>query len=120
MLALTGRLADGWVPSFGPLAPGEAPAAHAALDEAARSAGRDPAAIRRVYNVSGLIGVGEARGLVGSVDDWVSTLVDWATNLGFDTFTFWPSNASTEQVELFAREVAPAVREEVSRRRATG
>jgi alkanesulfonate monooxygenase SsuD/methylene tetrahydromethanopterin reductase-like flavin-dependent oxidoreductase (luciferase family) len=111
MLALTGRLADGWVPSLGRLSPADVPAASAAVDAAARGAGRDPADVRRIYNVAGLIGEGEARGLVGGVDDWVSTLSSWATGLGFDTFTFWPAAASTAQVELFAREVAPAVRD---------
>jgi alkanesulfonate monooxygenase SsuD/methylene tetrahydromethanopterin reductase-like flavin-dependent oxidoreductase (luciferase family) len=114
MLALTGRLADGWVPSLGYLPPLEAPAAHAAVDAAARGAGRDPADLRRIYNIAGLIGKGEARGLVGGIDDWVSTLSSWATELGFDTFTFWPAEASTAQVELFAREVAPAVRDRVA------
>jgi alkanesulfonate monooxygenase SsuD/methylene tetrahydromethanopterin reductase-like flavin-dependent oxidoreductase (luciferase family) len=114
MLALTGGAADGWVPSLGHLPPADVPAAAARVDEAASAAGRDPAALQRIYNVAGLIGDGEARGVVGDVDTWVSTLSTWATELGFDTFTFWPVEPSTAQVELFAREVAPAVREAVA------
>jgi len=53
MLELTGRLADGWVPSV-PYAPPEViPAMQARIDRAAEQAGRDPAEIRRIYNVMG-------------------------------------------------------------------
>ncbi len=55
LLALTGRLADGWVPSLPYLPPDEVPAAQARIDEAAADAGRAPDEIRRVYNVPGLI-----------------------------------------------------------------
>ena len=53
-LRMTGRLADGWVPSLRddvtPLVEGSA-----RLDAAAVEAGRDPADIRRVLNVNGQI-----------------------------------------------------------------
>jgi hypothetical protein len=29
-----------------------------------------------------------------------------------DSFTFWPANESSEQVELFAKKVVPKVKEE--------
>src|ERR1700730_18434477 len=53
MLALVGRLADGWVPSLGGLKPQDMPAANARVDEAAAAAGREPSSIRRVLNVGG-------------------------------------------------------------------
>jgi alkanesulfonate monooxygenase SsuD/methylene tetrahydromethanopterin reductase-like flavin-dependent oxidoreductase (luciferase family) len=54
-LALTGRLADGWVPSL-PFAPPEAvPDMQARIDEAAVAAGRRPQDVRRVYNLMGEI-----------------------------------------------------------------
>jgi hypothetical protein len=51
MLRVTGRLADGWLPSVPRLPPEELDARHAAIDDAARSAGRDPAAIVRACNL---------------------------------------------------------------------
>ena len=50
-LALVGRLAGGWVPSLGGVGPADLDAGNQRIDEAARAAGRDPAAIRRVLNV---------------------------------------------------------------------
>ena len=55
MLALAGRAADGWVPSSSYFPPEVLPGMHARIDEAATAAGRDPAAIQRVYNVMGTI-----------------------------------------------------------------
>src|SRR5438128_9005986 len=51
MLALTGRAADGWVPSLGRVTPADLGEAAARIDDAAHAVGRDPAAIRRVLNV---------------------------------------------------------------------
>jgi alkanesulfonate monooxygenase SsuD/methylene tetrahydromethanopterin reductase-like flavin-dependent oxidoreductase (luciferase family) len=56
MLALTGRTADGWVPSMGYAAPEELPAMQARIDDAALAAGRSPTEIRRLYNVNGEFG----------------------------------------------------------------
>jgi alkanesulfonate monooxygenase SsuD/methylene tetrahydromethanopterin reductase-like flavin-dependent oxidoreductase (luciferase family) len=53
MLRLTGRLGDGWLPSVGGsyLAEEDVPPRQAAIDEAARRAGRDPGDIARAANV---------------------------------------------------------------------
>ncbi|WP_431036210.1 LLM class flavin-dependent oxidoreductase [Streptomyces sp. P6-2-1] len=53
MLALTGRLATGWLPSYDYLKEGAAslPAMNARIDDAAREAGRDPREIRRFLNI---------------------------------------------------------------------
>ncbi len=116
MLAVTGRSSDGWVSPLSTYTPPSAvPAAQQRIDEAARSAGRDPAAVRRIYNVVGAIGTGRGGpGLTGDVDTWVDTLADWAVDLGFDTFIFWPRTSPLSQLELFVKEVVPAVRERVS------
>jgi hypothetical protein len=37
--------------------------------------------------------------------------------LGFDTFVFWPESDPLAQVERFAREVVPGVREAVAKAR---
>src|SRR4051794_11431038 len=50
MLRLTGRLADGWVPSSAYLAPAELGGRSRLIDEAAEAAGRSPGEVRRVYN----------------------------------------------------------------------
>jgi len=53
------------------------------------------------------------------VELWVDTLTKWATDLGFDTFIFWPEESSEQQVRLFAEEVVPRVLEEVNATRST-
>jgi alkanesulfonate monooxygenase SsuD/methylene tetrahydromethanopterin reductase-like flavin-dependent oxidoreductase (luciferase family) len=118
MLRLIGRLADGWLPSVGSsLRPEALPAMQAVIDEAATAAGRDPAEVRRMVNLSGSIDVAGAEGIAGGVDDWVDLLSGWATELGVDSFILWPTTPGERQVELFATEVAPKVRAEVTTRR---
>ena len=60
MLRLTGRYADGWLPSMGYADPDALPEMNDAIDTAARDADRDPAAVRRLYNVFGSFGRGRA------------------------------------------------------------
>jgi len=116
-LALTGRLADGWVPSSSWATPDLVPGLSAVIDAAAVAAGRAPAQVRRVYNVSGAIVPGPARGLLyGPPEHWIETLRGFATGLGFDTFVFWPDDDPRAQLELFASEVVPALREQESGR----
>ncbi len=110
-LALTGRLADGWVPSMGWATPELVPDMHARIDAAAAAAGREPGEIRRVYNVNGRIVDGPTTGLLeGPPEHWVETLGEFATDLGFDTFIFWPGADHVAQVERFGLEVVPALR----------
>jgi alkanesulfonate monooxygenase SsuD/methylene tetrahydromethanopterin reductase-like flavin-dependent oxidoreductase (luciferase family) len=122
MLRLVGRKADGWLPSLGVLTRPELRAAHDRIDAAAEKAGRDPASIRRIVNLQGVIGerpapprselpVGYLAGepLAGSADWWVQTLAGFADD-GFDTIVFWPVDPTPAQVELFAGEVVPQLR----------
>ena len=51
------------------------------------------------------------------MESWVATLTDWAVDLGFDTFIFWPTTAPLAQLEVFVGEVVPVVRQRVSARR---
>ncbi|HEX2159927.1 MAG TPA: LLM class flavin-dependent oxidoreductase, partial [Actinomycetes bacterium] len=120
MLALTGRLADGWVPSSTYVTPDRLPAAQARIDDAAADAGRDPAAIRRLYNISGRIGPGGGGFLDGPAGQWVEQLLPLVTEAGMDTFVLWPTEDPAHQLELFAAEVAPAVREAVAAHRGRG
>jgi alkanesulfonate monooxygenase SsuD/methylene tetrahydromethanopterin reductase-like flavin-dependent oxidoreductase (luciferase family) len=112
-MRLIGRLADGWVPSMGRVGLGALRESSKRIDEAALAAGRQPAEIRRVYNIGGLItdGPGGEGVLVGPVGQWVETLIEWASDPGIDAFIFWPTVDELAQVEAFAAEVAPAVRE---------
>jgi alkanesulfonate monooxygenase SsuD/methylene tetrahydromethanopterin reductase-like flavin-dependent oxidoreductase (luciferase family) len=110
-MRLIGRAADGWVPSLGRRPMADYARASRRIDAAALAAGRDPGDIRRIYNIDGLITDGPGEGvLVGPVDAWVETLVQWAADPGMDTFIFWPTADEFRQVERFAAEVAPAVR----------
>jgi alkanesulfonate monooxygenase SsuD/methylene tetrahydromethanopterin reductase-like flavin-dependent oxidoreductase (luciferase family) len=110
-LALTGRLGDGWVPSLFWATPELVPAMQERIDAAAVDADRDPAAIRRVYNVGGTIADGPTRELLhGPPEHWVETLAEFGSELGFDTFVFWPEQDPLGQAERFAQEVVPALR----------
>ena len=113
MMRLIGEEADGWVPSMAYLPPPALAERAAILDQAATAAGRDPHAIRRVYNVGGSITPAVERredAIVGPPDHWVQTLLDLAATHRIDTFVLWPSGDIDAQLDLFATEVAPAVR----------
>jgi alkanesulfonate monooxygenase SsuD/methylene tetrahydromethanopterin reductase-like flavin-dependent oxidoreductase (luciferase family) len=111
-LRLIGRSADGWVPSMGRVSLDQLRDSSTIIDEAALEAGRDPGDVRRIYNIGGLITDGAGEGvLVGPSQQWIDTLVAWATHPGIDTFIFWPTADELAQVERFAAEIVPAVRE---------
>jgi alkanesulfonate monooxygenase SsuD/methylene tetrahydromethanopterin reductase-like flavin-dependent oxidoreductase (luciferase family) len=114
MLALTGRLADGWIPSSTYAAPEQLPAMQHQIDEAAQAAGRSPLAIRRIYNVIGQIsetGHGWERGTFsGTAQQWIAELTRLVTAGGIDTFVYWPLEERRRQLERFAAEVIPGVR----------
>jgi alkanesulfonate monooxygenase SsuD/methylene tetrahydromethanopterin reductase-like flavin-dependent oxidoreductase (luciferase family) len=114
-LKLAGQVADGWVPSFrGDLK--KIAAMTRQLDDAAAEAGRDPASIRRILNVNGVITDGVTNGVLqGPVDQWAEELTDLATTYGFDTFIFWGEGEG--QLQRFAEEVVPAVRTQVAAER---
>jgi alkanesulfonate monooxygenase SsuD/methylene tetrahydromethanopterin reductase-like flavin-dependent oxidoreductase (luciferase family) len=101
MLALTGRAADGWVPSLGYLKPEDMREANARIDDAARAAGRDASAIRRILNVGGDL----------TAEDYATLVLEH----GFDTFINSPDAG-----DAFIDEVVPMVRELVAARRGSG
>ena len=114
MLNLIGRLADGWVPSLGFVQPEQLPGMHEKVDQGAHEAGREPHEIQRILNISGSIGGSGEGALEGLSSKWIEELAR-LVETGFDTFTYWPQKDHDRQVELFAGEVAPGVREAVER-----
>jgi hemerythrin-like domain-containing protein len=103
MLRLTGQLADGWLPSLPYLQEGDLAAGNAAIDAAARQAGRDPVEIRRLLNLGGPQD--------GSVEGWIDDLARYAVEDGVGTFIVMTDDPGT--LQAFATEVVPAVRERV-------
>ena len=101
MLRLTGRLADGWLPSLGAgrLTEDDLVARHDVIDEAARRAGREPSAVRRALNIT----------LAGDPAGWLDTLRRLAERR-FETFFV---SADGDPVEVVRRvaELAPALRD---------
>lgn len=120
MLDLIGRLADGWVPSLGYAPPERLARMNVKIDAGAEKAGREPGEIRRALNISGRIGA-EGDGLLeGPTSKWVRQLSRLALEFGMDTFIYWPTEDHARQIETFAGEVVPAVRETVAKERARG
>lgn len=122
---LTGELADGWVPSMPYVPPARAAELNAIIDEGARSAGRDPAEIRRIYNVGGDVapiiesgGDPDDKQIVGPRDHWVEVLTRLATEYGFSTFILW-GVPTAPKLRMFIEEIAPAVKERVAEIRAS-
>ena len=106
MLALTGRKGDGWLPSLPYLQPGDLARGNAAIDEAAEGAGRRPSEIRRLLNVGAA--PGDAR-------QWAEELARYALEDGVGSFIVMGDDPGV--LQLFGEEVAPAVREIVTRER---
>jgi alkanesulfonate monooxygenase SsuD/methylene tetrahydromethanopterin reductase-like flavin-dependent oxidoreductase (luciferase family) len=116
MLRLTGRMADGLIVSRGYAPPVRLPEINALVDEGAEEAGRDPAAVRRAYNLTGSIGPERpnADGLHGPAGRWIDELSRLHAEHRLDTFIFWPSGPEPHrQMQAFAGEVIPGVRERV-------
>jgi alkanesulfonate monooxygenase SsuD/methylene tetrahydromethanopterin reductase-like flavin-dependent oxidoreductase (luciferase family) len=114
MLRVTGRYADGWLPSMGYADPGDLGPMNTSIDAAARKAGRDPAAVRRLYNVFGSFGRG-SRGITGSPEDWSHQLARLTLEHGISTFILGTDDV--EDVRRFGEEVAPLVRDLVDQGR---
>jgi alkanesulfonate monooxygenase SsuD/methylene tetrahydromethanopterin reductase-like flavin-dependent oxidoreductase (luciferase family) len=104
MLRITGRLADGWLPSLGRvMTPEDALRGHAVIDEAARAAGREPADIERAVNVMAL---GADPG------GWADELTAIAEDLRFTTLIVGvPDEDPVAFVRRLGEDVAPLVRE---------
>ncbi|MFN2595362.1 MAG: LLM class flavin-dependent oxidoreductase [Actinomycetota bacterium] len=114
-LALTGRLADGWIPSLSEDAsPERVPAMLETIERAAEDAGRDPSAIRRVYNLE--VNLNERADsdpylVSGSSEEVVDRLTEFA-GLGFDAFNFGVvGEGLDEQLDQLSQDIFPKVLE---------
>jgi hemerythrin-like domain-containing protein len=116
MLRLTGRLADGWLPTLSYLQPGDLAAGNARVDEAASDAGRDPGDIRRLLNINGRFGPGGTGLLDGPAEVWAEQLAELALTEGISTFIL--ASDDPDDIRAYAAEVAPAVRDLVAAARA--
>jgi alkanesulfonate monooxygenase SsuD/methylene tetrahydromethanopterin reductase-like flavin-dependent oxidoreductase (luciferase family) len=114
MLRLTGRLADGWLPSQGYAAPETLHELNARIDDAATAAGRAPEAVRRLYNVSGSFGSGRGF-LQGAPADWAEQLAGLTLEQGMATYILGTDDP--DDVRRFGEEVAPLVRDLVAAER---
>jgi alkanesulfonate monooxygenase SsuD/methylene tetrahydromethanopterin reductase-like flavin-dependent oxidoreductase (luciferase family) len=127
-LAVTGRHADGWIP--GHLADWRSTRvaeSRPIVDDAAASAGRNPADVDTIYNVSGRLTRDplpetrddEGRWIGGGVMQWVEELTFAVLEHGAAAFIYLvrPGDSISEMtLNLWAREVVPAVREQIAKR----
>jgi alkanesulfonate monooxygenase SsuD/methylene tetrahydromethanopterin reductase-like flavin-dependent oxidoreductase (luciferase family)/FAD/FMN-containing dehydrogenase len=118
MLRLTGRKADGWLPSLAYFKPGELRKAHAIVDAAAEEAGRDPRQIRRLLNVGGRFSPARAGMLHGPAEQWVEELLPLVLEDGVSTFILTSDDPAT--MRRFATEVVPGLRERAAAERGAG
>lgn len=118
MLQLTGRRADGWLPSLSYLQPGDLAKGNATIDDAAQEAGRSPRDVRRLLNVAGQFSATGSGPLDGPAEQWARELAELALGEGVSTFIL--ASDDPDDLRRFAGEVAPAVREQVAAERARG
>jgi probable F420-dependent oxidoreductase len=112
-LALTGQLADGWIPSLGYAPPEQIPALRERVLAAARAAGRDPDELTCAYNLS--IRIDERAdpepSVVAGAPDAVTKRLRIFAELGFTAMNFIPVGpGQDEQIQRLAREVLPTLR----------
>jgi alkanesulfonate monooxygenase SsuD/methylene tetrahydromethanopterin reductase-like flavin-dependent oxidoreductase (luciferase family) len=108
-LAITGRLADGWLPSYRYAMPDAYPGMRDRVRRAAESAGRDPDAIEYAYNVGVRVDEkAEAReGMIAGSPDKVIEGLSALGEMGATFLILWAAGDQSEQRERLAAEVMP-------------
>jgi len=126
-LAVTGRVADGWMPGRAADWLSERyRTSRPVIDKAAVDAGRDPADIATVYNFPGRITAEplpntraeDGRWIGGSPDQWIEELTGAVLEHGAAGFVLFGPGGSTPDETALARwadEIVPAVREAVAK-----
>ena len=105
-LAVTGRVADGWMPSLGHVPDGALPELRDRVLTAAAEAGRDPADITCALNLTVRLGTGGDADVTGEPAAVVERLAG-LRELGFSAFNL---QAPREQWERLAAEVVATLR----------
>ncbi|MFL5776498.1 MAG: LLM class flavin-dependent oxidoreductase [Chloroflexota bacterium] len=112
-LALTGREADGWIPSIGFAPPPVVVGLWEQVRSAARAAGRDPSEITAAYNMLVRVGdeqPGNVMTIAGPAESITQQLIAF-TELGFTSFSLVPAGADRmDQIERLGTGVLPALR----------
>jgi alkanesulfonate monooxygenase SsuD/methylene tetrahydromethanopterin reductase-like flavin-dependent oxidoreductase (luciferase family) len=117
-LRIAGALGDGITISTPYVLPEQLADVNRLVDDGARAAGRDPRAVRRLYNLLGVLDVPGQRPLrvnrpgflSGSAEDWAEAIARFADQ-GMDTFVFWPvAGDYVAQARRFVEDVIPRVR----------
>jgi alkanesulfonate monooxygenase SsuD/methylene tetrahydromethanopterin reductase-like flavin-dependent oxidoreductase (luciferase family) len=118
MLRLVGTKADGWLPSLPYLKSLDALArGNATIDEAARAAGREPTAVRRLLNVGGRFTAQGGDGfLQGPPRQWAEQIAAVTLEHGVSTYVVMGDDPTT--LAVVGQDVAPAARELVAAERA--
>ena len=124
-LAVTGRVADGWIPGqAADWRSSRFATSRPIIDEAAAGAGRDPSEIATIYNVRSRITTSplaatrddSGRWVGGSVGQWVEELSTAVLEHDARGFVYFPIDDGEPPEIAFgtwAREIVPAVREAV-------
>jgi alkanesulfonate monooxygenase SsuD/methylene tetrahydromethanopterin reductase-like flavin-dependent oxidoreductase (luciferase family) len=114
---LVARKADGWITGAAWMTDVDAQLAEGnwTIDEAATAAGRDPRAIRRIFDFHGSF-TGAGRGYAhGAADQWVKQLMPLVNEHGVSVFVLIGDDPYS--IERWGKEVGPALRNAVDRAR---
>lgn len=120
MLGVTGRMGDGWLPTFEYLPGGLADirARNAHIDAGAAEAGRQPSDILRLVNVMKPAMTAATTGFLnGPASSWVAQLTEAILDRTLDGVLI--GGDDMEITQRFAHEVAPRVREAVAQERSS-
>lgn len=110
-LALTGRLADGWIPTLGHASRDEIPQMLDRIHRSRSDAGRSESAFQSILNVVVHIGGDTDGTAVAGTPDQITDQLGDLLDLGFDGVNFMPPNDEwANQAALLADEVGPALK----------
>ena len=120
-LRLLGETADGWIPSIPSMPVADLDARHEAIDEAAVAAGREPASIRRLANVNGVVTDHTSEGFLrGPSDQWVDELTTWRSATASTASSSGRTETSSTKRPASPRSPQPSARPLVPDEAATG
>lgn len=112
-LEVTGRLADGWIPSMPYAPPPVAARKREIVLRALEREGRDPSAFEWGYNCGARVGgapTEDADRRIGGEPDEVIERILELFDFGFTTLNFWLAGPREEQMERLGSDVLPEVR----------